>query len=116
MERNLTMGTPQRVMALLNGHPAVSRVVLTGSRDRNEATLLSDWDFEVETTDFSALRSDLPELVKPLRPLGQQWDRLSGRWNYMLMLEGPVKVDLLIDRPHRKCGPWEASPETLPGH
>lgn len=33
----------------------------------------------------------------------------------MLMLERPVKVDLLIDRPHRKRGPWKASPETLPG-
>jgi hypothetical protein len=46
----------------------------------------------------------------------QQWDRLSETWCWMLILRGPVKVDLIfLDEPHVMEGPWEPSAETLPG-
>jgi len=74
---------------------------------------LSDWDFEVDTADFAAVAGDLPALVSPLRPLAQQWDRLSRHVTYMLILPGAVKIDLLFDRRHEPEPPWKASAETL---
>jgi hypothetical protein len=96
-------------------HPAVNSVELVGSRARGEATELSDWDFEVETLDFGAIAEALPELVAPLEPLAQQWDRLSPHACYMLMLRGIGKVDLIFDEPWESSPPWEVSAETLRG-
>jgi hypothetical protein len=65
--------------------------------------------------DFEAAAAALPRLVEPLRPLSRQWDRLSPFPTYMLMLPGPVKVDLLfLDRPNPPAPPWRVSAETLP--
>ena len=89
---------------------------LVGSRERGDANALSDWDFVVGTNDPGALREDIPNLAEPLNPLVRQWDRLSERWAYMLILKGGVKVDIevegttQIDEP-----PWMVSAETLPG-
>jgi hypothetical protein len=74
---------------------------------------LSDWDFEVDTSDFAAVVSELPALVSPLRPLAQQWDRLSTHATYMLILHGAIKVDLLFDKPHQEEPPWKVSDATL---
>jgi hypothetical protein len=91
-------------------------VALAGSRSLSEATPLSDWDFQVETRDFEALAAALPELVEPLDPLSRQWDRLSPHPTYMLMLRGPLKLDLLfLGRVNEPRAPWVPSAETLAG-
>jgi hypothetical protein len=104
----------QRVRAAIEPHPAVISVELAGSRARGEETPLSDWDFQVETRDFEALAAALPQLVEPLEPLSRQWDRYSPHPTYMLMLHGPLKLDLLfLGRLNQKRPPWEASASTL---
>ena len=102
-----------RVAKLLKRHPAVISVTLTGSRARGEAGGLSDWDFEVATRDFRSVAEARPELVAPLAPLAQQWDRLSDHACYMLMLPGAVKVDLIFEEPHMPQPPWVVNSETL---
>jgi len=101
------------VPAALGRHPAVVAVRLVGSRARGEAAALSDWDFIVETGDFGSVAADIEGLVAPLDPIAQQWDRLSQEWCYMLMLRGPVKIDLIFDRRHEHEPPWSPSPQTV---
>ena len=104
------------VRRALEPHPAVDSVELAGSRARGTETPLSDWDFQVETSDFDALATALPRLVEPLAPLSRQWDRYSPHPTYMLMLRGPLKLDLLfLGRTNEPRPPWELSAETLPG-
>ena len=50
---------------------------LAGSRSRGTHEELSDWDFAVTTSDFAAVARDLPALIAPLRPLGQQWEHVA---------------------------------------
>ena len=88
------MDVPARVTEVLAPSPRVARVDLVGSRARGEETALSDWDFRIDTTNGAALARELPTLVEPLEPLAAQWDRLTERATYMLMLPGAVKVDL----------------------
>jgi hypothetical protein len=103
------------VRAALEPHPAVESVELAGSRARGSETPLSDWDFQVETGDFGALAEALPRLVEPLDPLARQWDRYSPHPTYMLMLRGPLKLDLLfLGRVNEPRGPWTPSAGTLP--
>jgi Nucleotidyltransferase domain len=99
-------------------HPHVLSVHLVGSRARGTATPLSDWDFTVRVDDFASVAPALPSLVSVLEPLAQQWDRLGpvDYSCYMLMLAGPVKIDLIFpDVPHRPEPPWAVEPGTLPG-
>ena len=85
-----------------------------GSRATGEARSDSDWDFRVETRDFASLAAALPELLAPLEPLAQQWDRLSDTQCWMLILRGPVKVDLIFpEEPHVHEPPWVPSAENL---
>ena len=100
---------PQLVMK----HPAVSSVALTGSRLRGDATEWSDWDFLVETADFKAVSAALPSLTGSLDPLTHLWDPLSRHATYMMILRGPVKIDLIFDRPHRQDPAWTVSNATL---
>jgi hypothetical protein len=104
----------ERVTAAVSPHPAVRSIRLAGSRADGRATDLSDWDFLVEAGDFEAVAAALPRLVAPLDPLVQQWDRLSNEWCYMLILSGPVKVDLIFpSEPHEHEPPWQPSPDNL---
>lgn len=104
----------RQVMSAFGHHPAVRSIELTGSRAEGRATEFSDWDFVVATDDFRTLARDLPELSAPLAPLAMQWDRLSPHWCWMLMLEGPTKIDLLfLDEPHELEPPWEPTRENL---
>ena len=104
------------VTAVLLPHPNVRSVELVGSRATGSATPLSDWDFEVETDDFASVARALPELVTSLDPLAQQWDRISDYPCYMLMLTGPVKVDLIFPgEPYESLPPWTVTPDTLDG-
>ena len=109
------MDVEARVRAALAASPHVRSVELVGSRRRGDETRLSDWDFLVDTDDFDALAPELPRLVEPLEPLGHLWDPLSEEAPYfMLILRGPVKVDLAFDRPNVTQPPWVATRETLP--
>jgi hypothetical protein len=104
------------IESVLLPHPAIRGVELVGSRADGSPTRLSDWDFVVVTDRFDDVARALPELVTPLDPLAQQWDRISEYPCYMLMLEGPVKVDLIFpDEPYESLPPWTVTAETLDG-
>ena len=104
------------VKAALLPHPHVLTVELVGSRATGTPTRLSDWDFEVMTDGFDAVARELPAMVAELEPLAQQWDRISEYPCYMLMLIGPVKVDLIFPgEPYESLPPWRVSAETLEG-
>jgi hypothetical protein len=104
------------VEAALLPHPAVRAVEPVGSRAGGSPTPLSDWDFVVVTERFDEVARALPALVAELEPLGQQWDRISAYPCYMLLLAGPVKVDLIFpDEPFESRPPWTVSAETLDG-
>jgi predicted nucleotidyltransferase len=101
-------------IGLLNGHPAVKSVEFAGSRSRGTHEQLSDWDFAVETSDFDALARDLPALVAPLVPLGQQWEPMGHFPVYQVFLRGPTKIEyLFLDRKQDPLPPLEPSRETL---
>jgi Nucleotidyltransferase domain len=102
------------VEEVLIPHPRIRAVELVGSRADGSATRLSDWDFVVVTDRFDEVARALPELVTPLDPLAQQWDRISDYPCYMLMLTGPAKVDLIFPgEPYESLPPWTVSVETL---
>jgi hypothetical protein len=104
------------VRAVLLPHPHIRSVELVGSRATGSPTPLSDWDFEVETDDYGVVALALPALVSALEPLAQQWDRISAYPCYMLMLTGPVKVDLIFPgEPYESLQPWTVSADTLDG-
>src|SRR4029453_4725945 len=87
---------------------------VAGSRAHGSPTPLSDWDFVVVTDRFDDVARALPSLVTPLDPLAQQWDRITDYPRYMLMPEGPVKVDLIFpDEPYESLPPWTVSADTL---
>ena len=110
------MDLEDRVREAVGRHPAVRAVELVGSRAHDGATDLSDWDFLVEVDDFGAVRAALPELVAPLEPIVEQWDRLSEEASYyMVLLPGGVKVDLVFDVPPVLEPPWEVRADTLAG-
>lgn len=103
-----------RVVSAVQRHPSVRRVRLVGSRAEGHASARADWDFLVETEDFKALADDLPNLCAPLDPVAQQWDRLSSCYCWMLMLRGPVKIDLIFpDEPHEPEPPWTPTAANL---
>ncbi len=110
------MGLDGAVVAAVSPHPAVRRIELVGSRAEGRATRWSDWDFGVHTNDFAAAAEALPQLLAPLEPLVQQWDRLSSEQCWMLILPGPVKVDLIFpEEPHAREEPWRVAADTLAG-
>jgi hypothetical protein len=104
------------IESVLLPHPAIRGVELVGSRADGSPTPLSDWDFVVVTDRFDDVARALPELVTTLDPLAQQWDRISDYPCYMLMLTGPVKVDLIFPgEPYESLPPWTVTPDTLDG-
>jgi hypothetical protein len=112
-------GTVDRWVAvatgLLAGHPAVKSVEFAGSRSRGTHEQLSDWDFAVETSDFDALARDLPALVAPLDPLGQQWEPMGHFPVYQVLLRGPTKIEyLFLEQSQDPMPPPEPSRDTLP--
>src|SRR5947207_13332400 len=110
------MDLGDRVVALVAPSPAVREIKLAGSRADGRATDWSAWDFVLEALDFAVLADALPNLLAPLEPLVEQWDRLSTTQCWMLILEGPTKVDLIFPRePHVAAPPWVATPDNLPG-
>lgn len=113
-DAEVRIDVPRSVREALAAYPAVRSVRIIGSRAKGREHELSDWDFAVETDDFDAVARELPLLVEPLRPIAAQWDPYGWHACYMLMLPGPVKIDLLfLDEPREWAGPWEASADTL---
>ena len=108
------MSLERRVRSCLEPLPEIDTVRLVGSRASGQTVPLSDWDFALQTLDFAALAAALPAAVAPLEPLGTLWDPLSRRANFMLVLPGPHKVDLLFDRPQEQAPPWTPTPASLP--
>ena len=103
-----------RVRDALIGRPHVLGVKLVGSRASGTPTPLSDWDFVIETDAFDEVVRELPSAVAELEPIAQQWDRISDYPCYMLMLAGPVKVDLIFPgEPYTSMPPWTVSARTL---
>jgi hypothetical protein len=99
---------------VVSTHPAVGGVELAGSRSRGTHEELSDWDFAVTTSDFAAVARDLPALIAPLRPLGQQWEPLGHFPVYQVLLAGPTKVEyLFLDRSQQAMPALEPGPATL---
>ena len=108
------MDLAEVVPALVGAHPLVDRISLVGSRATGGTHELSDWDFAVEAREFDALARELPGVVEPLQPLAAQWDRYSDHACYMLILQGPTKVDLIFPNETQTWAPaWDVSPETL---
>jgi hypothetical protein len=52
-------------------------------------------------------------LLASLTPLAQQWDRLSPTHCWMLVVPGPVKLDLIFDEPHLAEPPWRPEASNL---
>lgn len=103
-----------RVRAVLFLDRNVINVDLVGSRSTGTETVLSDWDLRVEADDLDELMARLPSLTGQLTPLAAQWDRLSTRAVYMLILPGGIKVDLFMgDRSRVNEPPWQPQPDNL---
>jgi Nucleotidyltransferase domain len=95
-------------------HPAVTGVELAGSRARGTHAELSDWDFAVTTREFAAVARDMPELVAPLEPLGEQWEPMGHFPVYQVMLRGPTKLEYLFLDEAQEAAPTPApGPDTL---
>ena len=99
---------------LVAAHPEVTSVEFAGSRSRGTHEELSDWDFAVETSDFGAVARDMPKLVAPLEPLGQQWEPLGHFPAYQVLMRGPTKIEFLfLDEAQDAMPPVRLSPRTL---
>ena len=94
--------------------PNVRSVRLVGSRAGGRATILSDWDFLVETSNLPATAAAISEGLSGLSPLASFWDPLSRHWNRVLILPGPRKVDLLFGGVHPAEPPWIPTRAALP--
>jgi hypothetical protein len=97
----------------LERSPVVSSVVLGGSRARGTPTELSDWDIDVEG-DPDAMMAEIPALVASFGPLAAFWEPLSEQAGYMVVMDGPIKVDVFpigAGRPIQP--PWLVRPDTL---
>ncbi|MGB2876034.1 MAG: nucleotidyltransferase domain-containing protein [Gaiellaceae bacterium] len=104
----------EAIVAAVAPHSGVRSIQLVGSRAEGRATDRSDWDFRVEADDLAALVETMPELLAQFQPLAQQWDRLSPEYCWMVILRGPVKVDLIFsDKPHEKEPPWKPQASNL---
>lgn len=89
-------GEPVVVSAIreaLGRSEAVSSVVLGGSRAQGVATDLSDWDIYLEG-DPERMVAEIPGLVASFGPLAAFWEPLSEQAGYMVVMDGPIKVDI----------------------
>ena len=66
------------------------------------------------TSDFAAVARDLPALIAPLHPLGQQWEPLGHFPVYQVLLPGPTKVEyLFLDQSQQAMPAPKPGPATL---
>lgn len=103
-----------RLVDLVARNPAIQGLALVGSRADDDPTPLSDWDLEVTTDDFQAAAVGIIEAAAALQPLAVFFDPLGTRPNLTVILDGPVKVDLIFpDTPFEPAPAWEATDQTL---
>jgi hypothetical protein len=109
-------GEPQAVTAIkagLDRCPAVTSVTLGGSRGRGGATALSDWDLYL-VGDPGAMVVEVPSIVDSLGPLAAFWEPLAEEAGYMVVMDGPTKVDIFPTGARRAIQPpWAVSAETV---
>ena len=98
----------------LEAREVISSVVLGGSRAQGTATELSDWDLYVEG-DPEGMIVEIPALVASHRPLAAFWEPLSEQAGYMVVMDGPTKVDIFATGASRQIQPpWLLTADTLP--
>jgi hypothetical protein len=93
----------------------VQAVKLVGSGAAGERTPLSDWDFELDIEDEGVLEA-VERALQRLPVLALFWDPLSARANLIVILDGPIKIDVIvpgIGNPH-PVSRWTATADTLP--
>ncbi len=109
-------GEPEVVAAVrtaLEACSAVTSVTLGGSRGRGRPTGLSDWDFYL-VGDPDAMMAEVPGVIASFRPLAAFWEPLAEEAGYMVVLDGPTKVDVFPQGGRRRIQPpWVLSAETL---
>ena len=109
-------GAPEVVTALrtaLEDCSAVTSVSLGGSRERGSATELSDWDLYL-VGDPAAMMVEVPAIVASFRPLAAFWEPLAEEAGYMVVMDGPTKVDVFPTGGRRRIQPpWVVRAETL---
>jgi len=77
------------------------------------ATELSDWDIYLEG-DPAGMLEEIPRLVASFRPLAAFWEPLSTEAGYMVVLDGPTKVDIFaLGATRRIQPPWVLRADTL---
>jgi hypothetical protein len=102
------------VQRLVQSLPGVRSVALAGSRRAGDPTLLSDWDFQVAVDD-DELVDALADQLEGFPALAVFWDPLSTRANLIVLLEGPIKIDLIVSgtaNPH-PVPRWDVHPGSL---
>jgi hypothetical protein len=91
----------------------VPSVVLGGSRARGLATELSDWDLYLRG-DPEGMLEDVPRLVASFGPLAAFWEPLAEEAGYMVVMDGPIKVDIFpLGATRRIQPPWALRTDTL---
>jgi predicted nucleotidyltransferase len=101
------------VRIALERSSAVASVALGGSRERGRATELSDWDLYL-AGDPVRMTAEIPAIVASFRPLAAFWEPLSEDAGYMVVLDGPAKVDVFPVGARRRVQPrWVVSAGTL---
>lgn len=114
-QKHAAVALPQGVISRLGKDRDIQDVQMAGSRASGQARPQSDWEFRIQTESFAKVMDRLPALVERWHPIVAQWDRLSSNWCYMLILAGPVKVDLIFAQPHAALPPWRVTAGTLSG-
>jgi hypothetical protein len=112
------MEMPSAVSAVhqrVRSAPGITSVAVAGSRRTGNPTALSDWDFHVAVEDAMDL-DDFLDQVARVPALAVFWDPLSARANLIVLVDGPIKVDLIISgraNPH-PIDRWRVNTESLP--
>jgi hypothetical protein len=92
---------------------SVTSVTLGGSRERGGATELSDWDLYLEG-DPEQMMVQVPDVIASFGPLAAFWEPLAEEAGYMVVMDGPIKVDVFPTGGRRRIqAPWVLSAETL---
>jgi hypothetical protein len=110
-------GEPDEVSAVreaLEASDVVCSVVLGGSRAQGRATELSDWDIYVGG-EPEVMMTEIPALVASFAPLAAFWEPLAEEAGYMVVMDGPTKVDVFPLGARRHIQPpWRLSADSLP--